>query len=291
LRSDALVTIVQPQGEPRQAYVAPALEGAGWRETSAPVPPVAVASTVAPIPAPVKVYDVNLEPYYMPVGPHWKNQFSLGVVNTTGNTESTNFASELSLNYKEAPNELNIKLGGVYDVTDGKQTAGQFYLDGVYRRSLPEWDKTDRWYLFAENHELYDGIKEISYRITNAVGAGYYVFKDDKFTLDLRAGPAYVCEKFFNGDSASNMSGLVGLRAVYVVNERVSLSEEALYTVAFSDVGHYQLTSETALNVKLPELARGMGLKLGFRDDYDNDVAPGNKNNDTRLTLSLTFDF
>lgn len=291
LRSEAPVTIVQPQAQPRQAYVGPVSEGSGWRESADPLPPIAVASTEAPIPAPGKVYDVNLEPYYLPLGPHWKNQFSLGVVNTTGNTESTSFASELALNYKLEPSELNLKIGGVYDVNNGQQTAGQFYFDAIYRRTMSEWDKSDRWYIFAENHELYDGIKEISYRITNAVGAGYYVFKDEKFTLDLRAGPAYVCEKFFSGDTESNFSGLVGLRAVYVLNDRVSLSEDALYTVAACDVGQYQITSETALNVKLPEVARGAGMKLAFRDDYTSTVPAGRKNNDTRLTLSFTLDF
>jgi putative salt-induced outer membrane protein YdiY len=293
LRSEDKVTVVAEDGTEHQSFVGQTQDGTSWKESPvvvAPPPPPAVLTPPTPV-IPAKVYALNLEPYWLPVGPHWKDQFSLGLVNTTGNTESTSFAAELQLNYKDKPHELNLKLGGVYDVTNGSQTAGQAYFDAVYRRELPEWDKSERWYLFAENHELYDAIKEISYRITNGVGLGYYVFKDDKFTLDLRAGPAFVCEKDFSGDTSSDISGLVGLRAVYVINERASLSEEALYTFAFADFDRYQLTSETALNIKLPELARGMGMKLSFRDDYDNTAAVGKDRNDTRFVLSLTLDF
>jgi putative salt-induced outer membrane protein YdiY len=184
-----------------------------------------------------------------------------------------------------------MKIGGVYDTTEGTQTAGLFFFDAIYRRELPEWDKSNRWYLYAENHELYDAMKELSYRITNSVGLGYNLFKDEKFTMDVRGGPAYVCSRYFGGDTESDIAALAGLRAVYTINERASISEELIYTTALTDSRRYQITSETAFNLKLPEIARGAGFKVGFRDDYDNNAAPGRKNNDTRLTFAMTFDF
>ena len=293
LRSEAKVGIVAADGTQHAAFLAPNADGAGFHEVDVAAPPPAVAAAPAPPPAPVpeKVYNLNLEPYYLPVGPHWKNQFSLGIVNTTGNTDETSFASEVNFHYNEKPQEFTLKIGGVYDTTNGQQTAGQAYLDAVYRRIMPEWDKSERWYVFGENHELYDGIKEISYRITNGLGVGYFVVKSDKLTVDVRGGPAYVCEKFFNGDSNSAISGIAGLRVAYTLNERVSLTEEALYTFSVENFSDYQLMSETALNMKLPEVARGVGLKFAFRDDYDNNAPTGKKDNDTRLTLSLTLDF
>ena len=66
-----------------------------------------------------------------------------GAVNTTGNTSSTSFTSELDMHYKVNPQELSLKIGGVYEQTNGTQTAGQFYFDAVYRRSVPEWDKSE----------------------------------------------------------------------------------------------------------------------------------------------------
>ena len=128
--------------------------------------------------------------------------------------------------------------------------------------------------MFGENHELYDAIKAISVRSTSGGGVGYYLFKGDKFSADLRAGPAYVYERFFSGDSNSDVSGLAGLRIQYAINDRASLSQNVLYTTAFSNASRYQLTSESALNLKLPEIARGVGMKFAFVDDYDNTAAP-----------------
>jgi putative salt-induced outer membrane protein YdiY len=294
LRSDGQVNIISADGTSHQAFLSPVTEGTGWQETAAsapPIPPPVVA--LAPPPALVapKMFAPNLEPFFLPVGPHWKDQFVLGLVNTTGNTDSTNFASEVNFHYDEKPAEFTMKIGGVYAVTNGVQNAGQFYFDAVYRRTLPEWDKTERWYVSAENHELYDAIKGISLRSTTGASLGYYFFKTDKFTMDMRAGPAYVYQENFGGHSTSDISALVGLRAVYNVNERVSVSEEALYTVSVEYVDRYQISSETALNLKLPELARGLGLKFAFRDDYDQTAAPPHQENDTRLTLAITFDF
>ncbi|HSV13623.1 MAG TPA: DUF481 domain-containing protein, partial [Tepidisphaeraceae bacterium] len=130
-----------------------------------------------------------------------------------------------------------------------------------------------------------------SLRSTTSGGLGYYIVKTEKNSIDLRAGPAFVWEKLFNGETHADASGLAGLRAVHTINDHVNLSQEILYTVAFSDTNRYQITGETALNVKLPEVARGMGLKLAFRDDYDNGTSAPRKNNDTRLTLAMTLDF
>ncbi len=294
LRSDAKVTIVSGETA-HAAFVAPVAEPAagtkGWHEVEAAAPAVAAAPATAPAVVPEKLYTVDLEKYFLPVGPHWKDELTLGVVNTTGNTSQSSFSGALDLNYKDTPNELALKLGGIYETTEGKQTAGQAYFDAVYRRTLVEWDKTERWYAYAENHELYDAVKAISYRITNSFGLGYYLIKNDKVTLDLRAGPAYVCQKFFSGDSESDISGLAGLRITYTVDDRTSNTEDALYTTSLQDGRIYQLTSETAVKYKLPEIAHDLGLKLAFRDDYDNATSGNTKNNDTRFTLALTFDF
>jgi putative salt-induced outer membrane protein YdiY len=294
LRSEERVAIVGADGATTRAFIAPVAEGSGWLQQESvappPPPPAPVVATVPPAP-PGKVYDVDLQRYYIPVGPDWKNTFSVGIVNTTGNTESTNIAAEVSFKYDVKPLEFTLKIGGVYDTTEGKQTAGQFYFDAVVRRALTEWDKDGKWYFFGENHELYDAMKDLSYRITNGAGLGYYFAKDPKgLTLDLRAGPAYVCEKFFDDSGESYISALVGLRALYVINDRFTVSQEVLYTVSLEDARSYQIMAETAALVKLPEVARGVGMKFAFRDDYDN-ATVAEKRNDTRLTLSLTLDF
>jgi putative salt-induced outer membrane protein YdiY len=296
LRSDAKVTIASPQGDFHTAFVAPIDNGPGWRESDEAIPPTGVAAVITPppsVPAPVdaKAYYLDLEPDWLPIGPHWKNQFAFGLANSTGNTDSTTFNAEADFHYDTKPQEFTLKLGANYQVTDGVQTTDQAYLDGVYRRTFPQYDKSERWYAFAENHELYDAIKDISLRSTTSFGPGYYFFKGKKFNLDGRVGPAFVYERFFDGHQLTDFDALVGLRAEYVINDRSTFTEDALYTVAVEDNSRYQLTSDTAYAIKVPEIARGAGIKFDFRDDYDSSASKGSKANDTRFTLALTLDF
>ncbi|MGN6370926.1 MAG: DUF481 domain-containing protein [Phycisphaerae bacterium] len=297
LRSDDKVTIINPQGQSHAAYVSPIANAVGWKETesAAPpdaLPPIAVAANPAtPATAAPKAVYLDLEPWFLPIGPHWKNQLTLGAVATSGNTDSSSLTAQATFKYEIKPEEINLKIGADYAVTSGEQTSDDAYFDAVYRRSFPQFDKSERWYAFAENHELYDAVKDISLRSTTSFGPGYYLFKGKRFNLDLRAGPAFVYERFFNHHQTTDFDGLFGLRAAYIINDRTSLTEDLLYTTAVEDSNRYQVTSDTALAFKLPEIARGAGLKLDFRDDYDNTADSGNKHNDTKFTLGLTLDF
>ena len=84
---------------------------------------------------------------------------------------------------------------------------------------------------------------------------------------------------------------LVGLRATYTFSDRVQITQDLEYSQAMFDPEHYVITSETALHIKLAEVQRGLGIKLAFRDDYDNATQSPNSRNDTRFTAGLTLEF
>src|SRR4051812_32638116 len=71
IRTEAPVAIVAADGTQHNAFLAPADDGATIRESAVVVPVPPPAPVVAK--APAKVYDTDLERYFLPVGPHWKN--------------------------------------------------------------------------------------------------------------------------------------------------------------------------------------------------------------------------
>ena len=206
-------------------------------------------------------------------------------MNTTGNDNTTSFASNLTLHYNKKPDEFVLKLDGAYGISNGSQTAGLFAQDAVYRHSLNE-----KMYAYLDDDARYDAIKGISLQATATGGLGFWLFHNDQFKLDARGGPGITYLKTFDGNESTGLAIEAGIRAEYVFNERVSASEDALYTLNATDVSIWRIHSETALNVKL-DLERGLGLKLAFDEDYENQPSAGRKNNDTRLTLALTLDF
>jgi putative salt-induced outer membrane protein YdiY len=297
LRSDQPVAIVSAGGATHTAFVAPSTQPAGFAEApaavaAAPATTAPAPATSAPAPAAPPVQTpaaLDLEPYYLPFGPHWKNTLALGAISTAGNTDSTSANGELDLQYNAKPWELTIKFGALYGTTNGRQSDALAYNDDILRRTLPEWH-TDRLYFFGEDHNTYDGIKGISWRSVTAAGFGYYLAQGDKLSIDVRGGPGYHYERYFSGRENSDFVGLAGLRATYAFNARVKLSQEVQYTTAVNRFEDYQIAAESALTIKLPDIRRGLGLRFAFRDDYDNTTAK-QKRNDTRLTAALTLDF
>lgn len=286
LESIRKIAITDSFGDTHQAYLAPAPDGLSYMEV--PLPSTAAPTAVTTTAPATNPHD--LDPYHLPVGPHWKNQLALGILDTTGNTESSDFSGQLDFNYLNQPHELTLSMRGDYAVNQGTQTTGLALGDALYRRSLPEFH-SDRLFLFVETHELYDGIKGISFRSNSSMGPGYYLWKDEKLHVDVRSGPGFTYLRLFDGTTHTDPTGIFGLRAVYHFNTRVSLEEEALYTNSLADTTRWQFTSDAAVKIKLPELARGIGLKFGFRDDYDNSATTPHKKNDSRLALALTLDF
>lgn len=290
------VTIAPAEGPARTAYIAPTAEG--WAEAAQAVPepsPVAAtpvaAAPVAAAPGPVvaPAPRLNLQGYYLPIGPDWTNVLTVGVLNTSGNTDSSQFTAEAVFAQKKDTHELTLKFGGAYAVTSGEQTLGLAYSDIIYRRNLP-W-QGGRWYAFAENDNRYDGVKGISLRSTTAGGLGYNLFAGERFDADLRAGPGFTYQRYFDGTADADAVILVGFRAAYAFSDRVQLTQDLEYSQAMFDPEHYVVTSETALNIKLAEVQRGLGIKLAFRNDYDNATQPPNSKNDTRFTAGLTLEF
>lgn len=297
LQSDHAVAITHSDGSTDHRYLSPATTSPvaattpasqpalGWLETETPrvprtgiaPPPVAAATKTD---APPKRFT-----HYLDFGPNWKNQLSLGAVNASGNDNTASVDFGVNLHYQKTTDEFTFKFESLYGTSNGAQTEGLVDQNAVYRHDL-----TSRFYSYASDDVRYDAIKGISLQAQMSAGLGYYLFRGKRFKLDLRAGPGVEYLKTFDGNSDVAPSGEAGIRAAYDINDRVSASQETTYTTSLLDDNVWRVHSESALNYKL-DLERGLGLKVSYNDDYENQPSHGRKRNDSRVALSLTFDF
>ena len=285
------VKFIGQHGQIHTAYVEPNPKNAGWRQTRKE--PLIAANLPAPLPAPaaVAIAAAPAKPQSI-FGPHWNNELDLGATNITGNTQQTEFAGSVRFHYLNQPNELTMDLNGAYGTTNGVQDAGRLGFNAIYRRLLPQWPPHNRWYAFGETHELYDAIRGISFQTNDLGGLGYKIFTGPKFEMGVRAGPGYLYEKFFHGGSVATETASAGLRMKYVVDSQVNITNNELYTQGLKTAYDYYATSITALNIALPQVYRGLGLRLEFDDFYDNTAGTtGKKRNDTRFIDALTLKF
>ena len=127
LKSDKAVMIVGADGGKTEMFVSPTAEGAGagsgWRETVAVAPPL-------PPPEPPRGTT------FLEISPFWKNQATLGVVNTTGNDQTVSFAASVLFHYLKQPDEFTLKFEGNYGKSNGQQNAGLFDENAIYRHDI-----------------------------------------------------------------------------------------------------------------------------------------------------------
>jgi putative salt-induced outer membrane protein YdiY len=280
MQSDKAVTIVRPSNTREQLFLSPAADGKGWQETTAYVAPPPPPAPPAPVAA-APVRHTSL----LDLGPDWKNQLAIGAMNTSGNDETTTFRGDISLKYDHKPDELTIKFTGAYGISNGDQNQGLFAETAVYRHDI-----TNKLYAFLDDDIRYDAVKGISLQAQGHGGLGYWLYRTDKVKLDVRGGPGVTYLKTFDGREDTSPSAEAGVRFEYVFSERVNFTQEATYSTSLTDLDIWRIHSETALNFKL-DLERGLGLKLAFDDDYENQPSVGRRNNDTRLSVALTLDF
>ncbi|HVS73439.1 MAG TPA: DUF481 domain-containing protein [Phycisphaerae bacterium] len=298
LQSDHPVAIVRADGSTQERYLSPVAAtqpstqaattqtALGWLETETPnIPPTGgpPAPAVAP---PIKTAAAPKRfTHYLDFGPNWKNTLAIGAVNSAGNDQTTSFNADLTLHYQKDTEELTEKFESLYGTSNGSQTAGLIDENTVYRHDL-----TKKWYAYASDDVRYDEIKGISLQAQGSGGLGYYLFRGDRFKVDVRTGPGVEYLKTFDGNSNVAPSGEAGIRISYAINSHLSATHETTYTTSLLDQDVWRIHSETALNYKL-DVERGLGLKLAYNDDYENQPSHDRKRNDSRVSLSLTLDF
>jgi putative salt-induced outer membrane protein YdiY len=293
LQSDHPVAIISDNGQIRQRYLSAATEPAtqtaalGWRETETPVLPSTGTPPAPATPVPLKTAAVPPKRFthYLDFGPDWKNTLAIGAVNSSGNDETTSLNADLTLHYQKKTEELTAKFEALYGTSNGQQTAGLVDQNLVYRHNL-----SSRWYSYASDDVRYDEIKGISLQAQGSVGLGYYLFRGERFKLDIRSGPGVTYLHTFDNRTDIAPSAEGGIRASYAFNERLNASHESTYTTSLFDTEVWRIHSETALNYKI-DLERGLGLKLAYNDDFENRPSENRKKNDSRVSLSLTLDF
>ncbi|MBD3868021.1 MAG: DUF481 domain-containing protein [Acidobacteria bacterium] len=140
----------------------------------------------------------------------WSNTTELSLVNTTGNSETSNFAitnkyataigkGTFNLDFDALRTETTTRvvqnIGGVLVVDETTAVSAEAYkLNGQYNRPITErlnWYARAGWYR--------DEFAGIDNSYAAGAGIGYVFFTDDSHTLKGEIGLGYVQEKFIDG--------------------------------------------------------------------------------------------
>jgi putative salt-induced outer membrane protein YdiY len=134
---------------------------------------------------------------------------------------------------------------------------------------------------------LHDAVADIEYRFTLSPGVGYYFIKNDKMTLSGEAGPAFIYEKV-GGDEKGYVAARLAERFEYKISDRARIWQSLEFLPQVDDLNNFILNGEIGVESKL---TKDLSLRVFVQDSYDNEPAPGRKENDVKLVSALAYQF
>jgi putative salt-induced outer membrane protein YdiY len=130
-------------------------------------------------------------------------------------------------------------------------------------------------------------VADVDYRLSLSPGVGYYVIKNDTTSLAFEAGPGLIFEEV--GSVSSEYWTLrLAERFEHKFSDRAKLWQSAEYLPQVDRFENYLLTAELGVEAGLTEK---LALRAFVQDIYDNEPAPGRKNNDVKFVTQLAYRF
>ena len=209
-----------------------------------------------------------------------ENSIALGLTMTDGNSDTLlGNISLLSLRNRD-PHSLRLGLDYAYGEDNNEKNTDNAKGVAEYRYRM-----SDRAYAFGTLSVLSDDIADIDYRVVLAAGPGYYLMKDDRVTLGLEAGPAYITEKV-GGEDNDDLALRVGERYDRVLSPTAKCWQALEYLPVVDDFDDYLMNFEIGVEAAINSSA---SIRLVVKNAYDSTPAVDREKSDTTVIGALAY--
>ena len=220
---------------------------------------------------------------------YWTANYDLAFAFTDATTDTTSFSTALEIRRKKKPTDFFF---GAYYFFGSTKESGESRATTENRllgRTRLDRDLTDRSFAFGQVSAEYDEIQNLSLRTDPVVGIGYRFVAREKLTISGRAGPGYVYQRYFGGDTEDYFTILFGgdLEADLPYGSKFRWSAE--YLPAVSDWKDNYLIRTTA-DWTMPIIS-WLDFKIAVFDTYNNQAPPDTDRNSFTTTAGVSFRF
>ena len=210
----------------------------------------------------------------------WKAEAELGIVATSGNTETTSVKAHAGVVHEQGKWRHTGKVDAL-NTSDATRTTGERYaLSG---KSDYKFDA--RSYVFGLVSYENDRFAGFDYRMSETLGYGYRVISQDTLTLDLEAGPGARQTQLRNSSSENEFMGYIGGKLLWKFSPSASLSEDLTMEIGSDTTITRSVTALTA------QLVGSLAMKLSFTARHISEVPASVKDLDTETAMTLVYGF
>ncbi len=212
----------------------------------------------------------------------WSGRISAGGNLEDGNNNSKSLSADADIKARNEKNRFAFGGEANWAEEEGEKTDNDQQIYGSYDRFI-----TDKWFVGGRQSFEKDEFEELDLRSQTGLFAGYQFFEQDDLNLQVKAGPEYIYEKFDSGDSESDIAASWALDYDQkLFEDMVQVFHKHEIAAPFADTGAFLLESESGIRMPVGKILDA-SLQVDF--DWDNDPAPGVKENDTTYGLKLGY--
>jgi len=216
---------------------------------------------------------------------NWYGRAQFGATLKEGNTEELDLDGLVSTTRESDVGRLTLQLRGEYVEKNDSKTNNAVFGSLKY-----EHDLTDRSYLVGIAQAEYDEFEELDLRTAAGGGLGYFFIKKEHHFLKGDIGLLYQHEEFEDGTSTDNALLSLGYDYHLDVRERMRFNSQFVYFANLTETDDWRYAADNAIEVPVSS-KEGWKVRLGVRNDYDNEPQPGIEEMDTTVYSSLVFDW
>ena len=202
----------------------------------------------------------------------WSGDVSVGISLQSGNNSQKTVSSSAELARRTPATTLLFDYLGNYSQVNDVQSANNDRFNSTYDIRLNK-----DWFVRPVQFECYhDPLANISYRLTEGVGAGYYIFDRTGLEWFVSAGPSYQYTRFENvepgqSDTATTPAGVLDSNFKVDITQRLTFIQSWQSTFTSRESGQYTHHSVSTLEF---EIKRHLNLDVSFIWDYLQNPQP-----------------
>jgi len=210
----------------------------------------------------------------------WKGNIELGIVNTSGNTETETInlkakAATETENWRHTLNYESLKSSD-----QGDTTADRYEINGQSDYKL---DKKNFFFVMI-NYEN-DRFSGYDYRMTEAIGYGRRVLDEPDLTLDLEIGPGARQSKLETGETDNETMVRGAGKLKWNISKTSSFSENLSVDAGEDSTVTKSITALSA------QINGSLSTKITYTVKNTSDVPVGVKKTDTEMAVTLVYNF
>jgi len=214
----------------------------------------------------------------------WKFHFEIGYMDTTGNTNTRSFNTDIKIQKRWWDKHLFVYIfDGQYSKDDGEVSKNKYLTELDYNYDfLKTWKTT-----YVTGYKK-DKFSAFEYQFYTGPGMEYQFFKTKTHAFSMQGNILYALDKRYdNGLKDDYLSARFKGKYFLQLIENLTFDEELSYRTDLQDTQNYFIYSVSKLSLKV---YKHFFMNVSYKYDYTNE-ADENEKYDTTFSVNAVVDF